>query len=98
MTDKPTIDLARDDLLTVFGKEVLKDRYMLPKEKSPQEALARTAAAFADSDAHAKCYRHQVFKTTDLIVKKLNIPSDKYIYHRFQFKFILKTRKGKNNK
>ena len=48
MTDKPTIDLARDDLLTVFGKEVLKDRYMLPKEKSPQEALARTAAAFAD--------------------------------------------------
>ena len=31
-----------------------------------------------DSDAHAKCYRHQVFKTTDLIVKKLNIPSDKY--------------------
>ncbi len=54
MTDKPTIDLARDDLLTVFGKEVLKDRYMLPTEKSPQEALARTAAAFADSDAHAK--------------------------------------------
>ena len=48
MTDKPTIDLARDDLLTVFGKEVLKDRYMLPTEKSPQEALARTAAAFAD--------------------------------------------------
>ena len=31
-----------------------------------------------DSEAHAKCYRHQVFKTTELIVKKLNIPSDKY--------------------
>ena len=54
MTEKPMIDLARDDLLTIFGKEVLKDRYMLPQEKSPQEALSRTAAAFADSDAHAK--------------------------------------------
>ena len=54
MITKPTTDLARDDLLTEFGKEVLKDRYMLPTEKSPQEALARTAAAFADSDAHAK--------------------------------------------
>ena len=40
MTDKPMIDLARDDLLTIFGKEVLKDRYMLPTEKSPQEALS----------------------------------------------------------
>ena len=54
MITKPRTDLARDDLLTEFGKEILKDRYMLPTEKSPQEALARTAAAFADSDAHAK--------------------------------------------
>ena len=40
MITKPTTDLARDDLLTEFGKEILKDRYMLPTEKSPQEALA----------------------------------------------------------
>ena len=31
-----------------------------------------------NSEAHEKCYRHQVFKTTELIVKKLNIPKDKY--------------------
>ena len=30
------------------------------------------------SEAHKKCYRHQVFKTTELIVKQLNIPEDKY--------------------
>ena len=39
MTEKPTINPARDDLLTIFGKEVLKDRYMLPTEKSPQEGI-----------------------------------------------------------
>ena len=30
------------------------------------------------SDAHKKCYRHQVFVTTELIVKKLGINPDKY--------------------
>ncbi len=54
MINKPQIDVERDNLLTDFGKEVLRDRYMLPTEKSPQEAFARAAAAFADSDAHAK--------------------------------------------
>tara|TARA_Y100000748_G_scaffold259952_1_gene227526 strand:+ start:116 stop:1126 length:1011 start_codon:yes stop_codon:yes gene_type:complete len=30
------------------------------------------------SPAHSKCYRHQVFTTTELIVKKLGIKKDKY--------------------
>ena len=31
-----------------------------------------------NSPAHSKCYRHQVFTTTELIVKKLGIEKDKY--------------------
>jgi len=54
MIQQPTIDNSRDNLITNFGKAILKDRYMIPKEKSPQESLARAAVAFADSDAHAK--------------------------------------------
>lgn len=48
------IDYTRDQLLTTFGKETLKDRYMMPGEKSPQDAFARAAQAFADDDAHAQ--------------------------------------------
>jgi|TARA_Y100000296_G_scaffold78225_1_gene100650 ribonucleoside-diphosphate reductase alpha chain len=54
MIQPPTIDKSRNNLITNFGKAVLQDRYMIPKEKSPQESLARAAVAFADSDAHAK--------------------------------------------
>ena len=54
MIQPPTIDESRNNLITNFGKAVLQDRYMIPKETSPQESLARAAVAFADSDAHAK--------------------------------------------
>jgi ribonucleoside-diphosphate reductase alpha chain len=42
------IDLSRDNLLSEFGRKTLQDRYMLPTEKSPQEAFARAAEAFSD--------------------------------------------------
>lgn len=48
------IDYSRDDLLTDFAKEILRDRYMLPEEKSPQDAFARAAKAFADDEEHAQ--------------------------------------------
>jgi ribonucleoside-diphosphate reductase alpha chain len=46
-------DASRDDLLTDFGKETLKDRYLLPGE-SYQDLFARVAAAYADDEAHAQ--------------------------------------------
>jgi len=46
-------DAARDDLLTEFGKDTLKDRYLLPGE-SYQDLFARVAAAYADDEAHAQ--------------------------------------------
>ena len=50
----PTPDYTKDLLLTKFGTEILKDRYMLPVEKSPQDAFVRAATAFADDTAHAQ--------------------------------------------
>ena len=43
----------RDDKLTEFGKETLKDRYLLPGE-SFQDLFARVADAYADDEAHAQ--------------------------------------------
>ncbi|MEX6722880.1 ribonucleoside-diphosphate reductase subunit alpha [Parapedomonas caeni] len=47
------IDRSRDDLLTDFGKETLKDRYLLPGE-SYQDLFARVATAYADNAEHAQ--------------------------------------------
>jgi ribonucleoside-diphosphate reductase alpha chain len=46
-------DVARDDLLTEFGKETLRDRYLLPGENY-QDLFARVASAYADDQAHAQ--------------------------------------------
>jgi ribonucleoside-diphosphate reductase alpha chain len=47
------LDRTRDDLLTVFGKATLSDRYLLPGE-SYQDMFARVSCAFADDVAHAQ--------------------------------------------
>lgn len=47
------VDHSRSDLLTVFGKAVLQDRYLLPDE-TYQDLFARVASAYGDDDAHAQ--------------------------------------------
>lgn len=47
------VDHSRDALLTDFGKETLKDRYLLPGETF-QDLFARVAAAYADDAEHAQ--------------------------------------------
>jgi len=47
------VDHDRDSLLTDFGRETLKDRYLLPGE-SYQDLFARVAAAYADDAPHAQ--------------------------------------------
>lgn len=47
-------DKSRDILLSEFGRKTLEDRYLLPTEKSPQEAFARAAEAFSDDAAMAQ--------------------------------------------
>ncbi|QMW22010.1 ribonucleoside-diphosphate reductase subunit alpha [Sandaracinobacteroides saxicola] len=48
-----TVDHARDSLLTAFGIDTLKDRYLLPGERC-QDLFARVAAAYADDAPHAQ--------------------------------------------
>jgi len=47
------VDHSRDSRLTDFGKETLKDRYLLPGE-SFQDLFVRVASAYADDAAHAQ--------------------------------------------
>src|SRR5688500_1032319 len=47
------VDHSRDELLTDFGKETLKDRYLLPGE-SYQDLFVRVASAYADDAEHAQ--------------------------------------------
>src|ERR1041385_4839246 len=46
-------DAKRDELLTEFGKETLRDRYLLPGE-GYQHLFARVAAAYSDDAEHAQ--------------------------------------------
>ena len=48
------IDYSKDKLLTEFSFKTLEDRYLVGDEKSPQEAFARAAEAFADNEEHAQ--------------------------------------------
>ena len=47
------VDHGRDALLTDFGKETLKDRYLLPGE-TYQDLFVRVAKAYADDQNHAQ--------------------------------------------
>lgn len=49
---KITVDHTKDDRLSIFGKAVLKDRYLMPDEE-PQDLFARVASHYADNEAHA---------------------------------------------
>ena len=51
---KIDIEYSRDEYLTESGKTILKDRYLLPTEASPQDAFARAAKTFADDQEHAQ--------------------------------------------
>ena len=48
------LNYGRDNYLSEFSFKTLEDRYLIEGEKSPQEAFARAAKAFADDDEHAQ--------------------------------------------
>jgi ribonucleoside-diphosphate reductase alpha chain len=49
-----TIDLSRDSLLSEQAVKTLREKYMSDNETSPQEAFARAACAFSDSEEMAQ--------------------------------------------
>ncbi len=48
------IDRTRDQFLTRFGIETLKDRYMQPDDDGPQDLFARISMHYGDDTAHAQ--------------------------------------------
>lgn len=48
------LNYGRDNYLSEFSFKTLEDRYLIEGEKSPQDAFARAAKAFADDDEHAQ--------------------------------------------
>jgi len=57
MPVNPTViskDYSRDSLFDHVGLDTLRDRYLVEGETSPQDGLARAAAAYADDAAHAQ--------------------------------------------
>jgi ribonucleoside-diphosphate reductase alpha chain len=51
---KLNIDITKVNMLPKNAVDILRDRYMLPEEISPQESFARACMAFADNKAHAE--------------------------------------------
>lgn len=56
---KISVNHKKDDRLTVFGKAVLKDRYLMPGEE-PQDLFARVASHYADDQDHADRLYHYI--------------------------------------
>jgi ribonucleoside-diphosphate reductase alpha chain len=48
------LDFRMDEKFTEQALTILRDRYLLPEEKSPQQALGRVAEAFSDSEYMAE--------------------------------------------
>lgn len=48
------VNYEKDKLLSDYAIKILKERYLVEGENSPQDAFARAATAFADDDAHAQ--------------------------------------------
>jgi len=48
------IDYSRDELLDPYAISILKDRYLIEGETSPQDAFARASLAFSDDIEHAQ--------------------------------------------
>jgi len=48
-----SVDYTRDSKLVAAGVEIIKDRYLIEGEQSPQEGFLRAAVAFSDSPAMA---------------------------------------------
>ena len=55
LEDRSSVELDRrhDDLLTDFGKAVLRDRYLMPGE-TYQDLFGRVASAYSDTPTHAQ--------------------------------------------
>ena len=62
----------------LFSYHGIPESHIKISDTTKKHCLKVEECCSVSSEAHKKCYRHQVFKTTELIVQKLNIPKEKY--------------------
>ena len=77
---KLNIDITKDTLLSKNAVDILRDRYMLPEEETPQESFARACMAFADNKALAERSCHAIAITEHAVAEnrkaeKREVPS-----------------------
>ncbi len=73
---KPFVVKSFDHLL--FSYHGIPERHVKKTDPTKQHCLQNKDCCSTDSVAHAFCYRHQVFETTELIAKQLGLPKNKY--------------------
>ncbi len=62
----------------LFSYHGLPERHLTKTDPTNQHCLKQADCCKTDSVAHATCYRHQCFKTTEKLVNALDIPPEKY--------------------
>ena len=62
----------------LFSYHGIPESHLKISDDTKKHCLKVNDCCNVNSEAHKKCYRHQVFITTELIVKKLGIDKDKY--------------------
>jgi ferrochelatase len=73
---RPYLQQDYDQLL--FSYHGLPERHMTKADPTHKHCLQVNDCCHVDSPAHATCYRHQVFKTSELVAEKLGIPREKW--------------------
>jgi ferrochelatase len=73
---RPYLQQDYDQLL--FSYHGLPERHMKKADPTHKHCLQVSDCCHVDSPAHATCYRHQVFKTSELVAEKLGIPREKW--------------------
>ncbi|MCB9767684.1 MAG: ferrochelatase [Candidatus Omnitrophica bacterium] len=70
--------LKKDYDHILFSYHGLPERHMKTADPTGKHCLQVENCCSVPSEAHQTCYRHQVFRTTELFVEKAGIPKDKY--------------------
>jgi protoporphyrin/coproporphyrin ferrochelatase len=73
---KPYLNKEHDHIL--FSYHGIPSRHIRKSDITGSHCLRSTNCCNIDSLAHAHCYRHQCFTTTDLVTSQLGIKKDKF--------------------
>jgi ferrochelatase len=73
---QPYLDEGYDHLL--FSYHGLPERHLRKTDPTGQHCLRSADCCATPSPAHATCYRHQVLRTTELVVQALGVPAGQH--------------------